>query len=264
MTTSASQSSKQKVALVAGGSRGIGYAICKRLSADGYAIAAAARTRDELDALKAEFHSMGREICCHGFDISDAASVDQLIKHVHDHYGRIDVVVNSAGISYVAPVALAKLDRCEEVIRVNLLGAFMLSRAAVRIMTRQRYGRIVHIGSISGTIGASYNAIYAASKAGVAGLVKSLALEVAPIGITVNAVQPGTVHTDLFEQTHGARAKIRGITLAEQKSIMEADNPQKRLVMPEEIASAVAYLVSDGATSVNGHLLTVDGGRSIS
>jgi len=258
MTASAS-----KIALVTGGSRGIGYAVCKRLSDDGYTIVAAARTMDELDALQAEFQALGREIVCHGFDISDAVAVEQLVSQTQAQFGRIDAVVNSAGISYVAPVALAKLDRCEAVLQVNLMGAFMISKAAVRVMTRQRHGRIVHIGSISGTIGAAYNAIYAASKAGVAGLVKSLALEVGSLGITVNAVQPGTVHTDLFEQTHGARAKIRGISLDEQKRIMEEDNPQKRLVMPEEIAAAVAYLVSDGAASVNGHLLSVDGGRSI-
>lgn len=255
--------SMQKVALVTGGSRGIGLAVCRKLSDDGFAIVAAARTEDELKALQADFESRGRTIACFGLDIADGAAVEQLVKDVQSRFGRLDAVVNSAGISYVAPVALANIERCQEVMQVNLMGAFMLSRASVRLMTRQKFGRIVHIGSISGTIGASYNAIYAASKAGVAGLVKSLALEVAPLGITVNAVQPGTVHTELFEQTHGARAKIKGITLEEQKRIMEADNPQKRLVMPDEIASAVAFLVSDGASAVNGHLLTVDGGRSI-
>lgn len=252
-----------KVALVTGGSRGIGYAVCRRLSDDGYTIVAAARTEEELEALDAEFQRERRAIVCHGLDIGSANDVAALFKAVLDRFGRVDVLVNSAGISYVAPVALAKLDRCSDVLQINLMGAFMVSREAVRIMTRQRHGRIVHIGSISGTIGASYNAIYAASKAGVAGLVKSLALEVAPLGITVNAVQPGTVHTDLFEQTHGARARIRGISLDEQKRLMEEDNPQKRLVMPDEIAAAVSYLVSDGAASVNGHLLSVDGGRSV-
>ena len=260
---SANEPAPQKVALVTGGSRGIGYAVCRRLSDEGYAIVAAARTGQELEALDAEFRERGRTIACHGLDIGDADDVAALFKAIGERFGHLDAVVNSAGISYVAPVALAKLDRCSDVLQVNLMGAFIVSREAVRMMTRQRHGRIVHIGSISGTIGARYNAIYAASKAGVAGLVKSLALEVAPLGITVNAVQPGTVHTELFEQTHGARAKIKGISLEEQKRIMEEDNPQKRLVMPDEIAAAVSYLLGDGAASVNGHLLTVDGGRSI-
>ncbi len=254
----------QRVALVAGGGRGIGYAICERLAADGYIIVAAARTLDELDQLKTEFQSQGLTASCYEFDIADAQSVDNLLKQVMAEHGRIDVMVNSAGTSYVAPVALSNLEKCQAVIQVNLMGAFIISRAVVRIMIRQKHGRIVHIGSISGTIGAAYNAIYAASKAGVAGLVKSLALEVAPLGVTVNAVQPGTVHTELFEQTHGARAKLKGITLEEQKKEMEADNPINRLVQPSEIAGAVAYLVSDDAAAVNGHLLTVDGGRSVS
>ena len=130
-------------------------------------------------------------------------------------------------------------------------------------MISARSGRIVHIGSISGQIGTPYNAIYAASKAGLVGLVKSIALEVAATGITCNVVQPGTVRTELFNQTHGARAKIKGITLEEQEQALINENPQRRLVIPDEVAAAVSYLLSDGAVSVNGVQLTVDGGRSI-
>lgn len=256
--------SDRPVALVAGGSRGIGYAICHDLAEKGYTIVAAARTSEELTDLSESFEKLNHEITCLQFDMADSESINNLVNTAFKQYGRLDAVINSAGISYVAPVALANLQRCEEVIQVNLMGAFTLSKAAVRIMTRQRFGRIVHIGSISGTIGAAYNAIYAASKAGVAGLVKSLALEVASLGITVNAVQPGTVHTSLFEQTHGARAKLKGITIDEQRALMEADNPQKRLVTVNDISAAVCFLVSDGAASINGHLLNVDGGRSVS
>lgn len=253
----------RKVALVAGGGRGIGYAICQRLAAEGYTIVAAARTQNELDGLEMELLANGQSITCHGFDITDAKSVDTLIKAVVAEFGRLDVMVNSAGTSYVSSVALSNLAKCEHVLQVNLMGAYILSRAVLRVMIRQRHGRIVHIGSISGTIGAAHNAMYAASKAGVAGLVKSMALEVASLGITVNAIQPGTVHTELFEETHGARAKIKGITLEDQKREMEQDSPIKRLVQPAEIASAVAYLVGDGAAAINGHLLNIDGGRSV-
>lgn len=263
MTDTDSNMNESKIALVAGAGRGIGYATCQRLAAAGYDIAAGARSLDELDKLKEELGNSGCKVSCHEFDIGDADAVAAMFKEVKAEHGRIDALVNSAGTSYVAPVALADLKKCESVIQTNLMGAFIISRAAARVMTRQKSGRIVHIGSISGTIGAAYNAIYAASKAGVAGLVKSMALEMAPLGITVNAVQPGTVHTELFEQTHGARAKLKGISLEEQKALMEADNPQQRLVLPDEIAAAVEYLLSDGAAAVNGHLLTVDGGRSI-
>jgi len=257
------QSQTKKVALVTGGSRGIGYATCEHLSSAGYSIIAAARTLDELTQLSEAFEKKGLEISCLQFDMASTESIETMVKAAYQEHGKLDVLVNSAGISYVAPVALANIERCNEVLQVNLMGAFTLSKACARIMTRQKYGRIIHIGSISGTIGAAYNAIYAASKAGVAGLVKSLALEVASLGITVNAVQPGTVHTSLFEQTHGARAKLKGISIDEQRAMMEDDNPQKKLVSVDDIASAVTYLASDGAGSINGHLLTVDGGRSI-
>lgn len=261
---STASSTPLRVALIAGGSGGIGYAVCHDLADAGYQIIAAARSGDELSDLAESFAIKGRVITCLNFDMANAESINRMVKTAHELHGQLDAVVNSAGISYIAPVALANLDRCQEVLQVNLMGAYTLSKAAVRIMTRQRHGRIVHIGSISGTIGAAYNAIYAASKAGVAGLVKSLALEVASLGITVNAVQPGTVHTRLFEQTHGARAKLKGISIEEQRMLMEADSPQKRLVTVEDISASVCFLLSDGAQSINGHLLNVDGGRSIS
>ncbi len=252
-----------KVALVTGGSRGVGLTICNQLNASGYQVIAASRSPIEARALS-DANSNGKHnlkwLEC---DIADPTSIDNLFKRLKDEYGKIDAVVNSAGINYPAPVALANIERCQNVIQVNLMGAFLLSKAAVRVMTRQRYGRIVHIGSISGTIGRPNNAIYAASKAGVAGMVKSLALEVASLGITVNAVQPGTIHTELFEDTHGAQAKLKGISIEQQKSLIEQEYPQKRLVKSEEVAAAVAFLLSDGAASVTGHLLNVDGGRSI-
>ena len=254
---------KARVALVVGGGRGIGRAVCERLAADGCTVAVAGRTLAALEAVRDGLRDAGHEATCHELDLADLASVEPAVKGVVTEHGRVDVLVNAAGISYVAPVALSNLDRCEEVLRVNLLGAFALSRAAVRPMIRQKAGRIVHVGSISGDVGAPYNAIYAASKAGLGGLVRSLALEVAALGITVNAVQPGTVRTELFEATHGARAKLKGITLEAQERAMEADSPQRRLVRPDEVAAAVSYLAGDGAAAVNGHLLDVDGGRSV-
>ncbi len=251
------------VAVVVGAGRGIGRAVALRLADEGYAVVAAARSSDELDVLAAEFAAAAHAIDCHVLNIAEHAEVGDFIRTVVASHARIDVLVNSAGISYVAPVALADPERAQAVLDVNLTGAFLISRAVVRVMMRQHHGRIVHIGSISADIGAAYNAIYAASKAGVAGLVRSLALEVASLGITVNGVQPGTVHTELFEQTHGARAKIKGISLEEQVAVMESDNPQQRLVTPEDIAGAVAFLVGPDAASVNGQMLSVDGGRSI-
>lgn len=249
--------------MVTGGSKGIGYAICQQLLSSGYTVIAASRTPIPAQQISDQKNPENPKIDWIEFDMANAKSIESMVKQVHSSYGRLDAVVNSAGINYVAPVALANIERSSEVIQINLMGAFVLSKAAVRIMTRQRYGRIVHIGSISGTIGSAYNAIYAASKAGVAGLTKSLALEVASLGITVNAVQPGTIHTELFSQAHGARAKLKGISIEQQKALMENEYPHKRLITVEEVAATVDFLLSDKAASITGHLLNVDGGRSI-
>ncbi len=253
----------EKLVFVTGGGRGIGRATCFRLAEEGYKLAVAARSESELDEVVDTITAKGGSVDRYAFDISDEKTAAQAVKDIIAKHGRIDALVNSAGTSYVGPVVMSNIAKCEEVLRVNLLGALIISKAVLRPMIRARSGRIVHIGSISGQIGAPYNAVYAASKAGVAGLVKSIALEVAATGITVNGVQPGTVRTELFNQTHGARAKIKGITIEEQEQQLIEENPQRRLVVPQEIAAAVAYLLSDGAASVNGQLLTVDGGRSI-
>lgn len=258
------QRTENKVAFVAGGGRGIGRATCYKLAEEGYRLAVAARTEAELDEVVETIGAArGGSVDAYAFDIADEKAVNAAVKDIIDKHGRIDALVNSAGTSYIGPVVMSKIDKCEEVLKVNLLGALIISKAVLKSMIRRRSGRIVHIGSISGQIGAPYNAIYAASKSGLAGLVKSIALEVAASGITCNIVQPGTVRTELFNQTHGARAKVKGITLEEQEQALIDENPQRRLVTPEEIAAAVSYLLSDGAASVNGLQLTVDGGRSI-
>lgn len=255
--------SEQKVAFIAGGGRGIGRATCFKLAEQGYKLAVAARTESELEEVVDTITLQGGLVAPYAFDIADDKAVNAAVKDIVNQYGRIDVLVNSAGTSYIGPVVMSNIAKCEEVLRVNLLGAMIISKAVLRPMIRQRSGRIVHIGSISGQIGAPYNAIYAASKAGLAGLAKSIALEVAAMNITCNIVQPGTVRTELFNQTHGARAKIKGISLEEQEQDLINENPQKRLVIPDEIAAAVSYLISENAASVNGLQLTVDGGRSI-
>jgi NAD(P)-dependent dehydrogenase (short-subunit alcohol dehydrogenase family) len=170
--------------------------------------------------------------------------------------------VNCAVISNNAHLLLGNIQKWRDVLEVNTLGAFCISQAAIRPMIRQHYGRVVHIGSISAQVGAPYNAIYAASKAGVAGLVRSLALEVAAAGITVNAVQPGYVKTKLFAQTQGARAKIRGVDLEQQENDLIQDTPTRRLVTPEDVASLVDYLASESSRSITGQTLNVDGGRT--
>ena len=249
-----------KVSLVTGGGRGIGRAICERLATDGHTVYSAARSLDEVADVAERLSAAGGEVHALQLDVTDATQVDEAVKSILSKHSRIDVMVNSAGTSYIAPVVMGKIPEWEKVLDTNVLGAFIVSKAVVRPMLLARSGRIIHIGSVSGEIGAPYNAIYAASKHAIVGLVRSLALEVARSGITVNAVQPGTIKTKLFEETHGARARLKGVSMEEHEQDLIQDVPTRRFVEPEEIADAVAFLVSDGARSITGQMLNVDGG----
>lgn len=251
-----------KISLITGGGRGIGRAICERLANDDHIVYSAARTLDEITEVVSKISEDGGEAHALELDITDAEQVDAAIKKILGKHSHIDVMVNSAGTSYIAPVVMGKLPEWRKVLETNVLGAFIISKAVVRPMLRVRSGRIIHIGSVSGEIGAPYNAIYAASKHAIAGLVRSLALEVAPSGITVNAVQPGTIKTDLYNYTHGARAKLKGVTMEEHENDLIQEVPTRRFVTPEEIAAAVAFLASDDASSITGQMLNVDGGRT--
>jgi len=253
---------EKRVCLVVGGTGDIGLAICQQLVQSGFTVVVAGLTDEQTEAACEELLAEGASVDRVIVDVTDPASCKAAISTVADRHGRLDCLVNCAGVSYIAPILLGKIDEWRKVLEVNTLGAFSISQAALRPMVKQRYGRIVHIGSISSEVGAPYNAIYAASKAGIAGLVRSLALEVAAVGITVNAVQPGYVKTKLFAQTQGARAKIKGVSLEQQEEDLVRDTPTRRLVTPEDVASLVDYLANESSQSITGQMINVDGGRT--
>lgn len=248
--------------LVVGGAGDIGLSISERLADAGHDVVISATQLEKAERACERLAAEHRRLTPACLQISDGEACKQLVKQVSEDHGGLAAIVNCAGVSYIAPVLLGKDEDWERVIRVNTLGAFNISRAALRPMIRARFGRIIHVGSISAEVGAPYNAIYAASKAGVAGMIRSLALEVAGLGITVNAVQPGYVKTQLFAQTQGARAKIKGVSIEQHEQDLIDDTPTGRLVTPDDVASLVNYLASDESRSITGQTLNVDGGRT--
>lgn len=242
-----------KTAVVTGGSRGIGRAVCLELAKGGANVvlccagnlAAAEETADACEALG------GRALAVR-CGVSDATQVKELMDTAIMAFGRIDILVNNAGITRDGLLAMMKETDFDAVVETNLKGAFLCAKAVVRPMMRQRYGRIVNISSVVGLRGNAGQVNYAASKAGVIGMTKSLAKELAARNITVNAVAPGFIETDMTAAMPEAA-----------RSAALAAIPMARLGQAEEVARAVAFLAGDGAAYITGQVLAVDGGMAM-
>jgi 3-oxoacyl-[acyl-carrier protein] reductase len=237
-----------RVALVTGASRGIGRAVALTLAGKGANVVAAARG-DHAQATVDEIRSRGGCAEMATLDVTDAASIEAVVAAALARSGRVDILVNNAGITRDQLVLRMKRDDWDAVLATNLTAAFTCTQAVLKPMLRQRAGRIVNITSVVGQAGNAGQANYAASKAGVIGFTKSLALEVASRNITVNAVAPGLIETDM------TRALSEGAQDGWQNRI-----PLKRLGTPEDVAAAVAFLASDEASYITGHVLAVNGG----
>lgn len=243
-------SERTGVAVVTGGTRGIGLAVAKRLTADGYDVLMTYRDDAEsAEGAKNELVGSGRRVDCLAADISTADGAGAAIEAAMQGFGRLDVLVNNAGITRDTLLMRMTEADWDDVLTTNLKGAFLTSKAAIRPMLRQRSGRIVNISSVVGQVGNAGQANYAAAKAGLIGFTKSLAKEVGSRGITVNAIAPGFIATRM---TDGLSDEIKA-TLLER-------TPLGRFGTPDDIAGAVAFLVSRDASFITGHTLTVDGG----
>ena len=237
-----------RVALVTGASRGIGRAIAKRLAADGATVIAAARGTNA-QAVVDEITAAGHRATAQALDITDTASVEAAAAATLAAHGRVDILVNNAGITRDQLMLRMKRDDWDAVLQTNLTGAYTCVQAVLKAMIKQRSGRIISITSVVGQAGNAGQVNYAASKAGLIGFTKALALEVASRGITVNAVAPGLIETDMTKGiSEGARDE------------WAARIPLKRLGMPDDIAAAVAFLASDEASYITGQVLAVNGG----
>ena len=241
-----------KVALVTGGSRGIGRAISRALAADGFAVAV--NYLGNTEAAKetvAEIENDGGDAIAVRADVSDSAQVEAMFDEIEDRLGAVSVLVNNAGTRADGLALSMRDDAWRRVIDTNLFGTFACTRRALRSMLRARKGRIVNVTSIGGLRASPGQANYSAAKAGVIGLTKTIAAEVAGKGIAVNAVAPGLIQTDLTADLNDR-----------QLETIKGRVPARRVGDPKEVASVVRWLCSDDASYVNGAVYTVDGGAT--
>jgi len=238
-----------QIALVTGGARGIGKSICDEIAAAG-AVLAIADVRQELaETTAAEFRDRGAKAAAFGANVADAESVAQMIRAVLDQYGRIDILVNNAGITRDALLIRMKEEDWDAVLAVNLKGTFNCIKAVARPMMKARAGRIVNIASVVGVMGNAGQANYSASKAGVIGLTKTAAKELAPRNITVNAVAPGYIETEMTGKlSEEARHAFLDII------------PLSRPGYPADVAKAVRFLAGPESAYITGQVIHVDGG----
>lgn len=244
-----------RTALVTGGSRGIGRAVCLALAAKGLNVvvnyagneAAAAET-----VIACRDTNPGVAAVAIQADVADADAVTAMVARIKKEFGRIDVLVNNAGITRDNLIMMTKPEDFDAVIATNLRGAFLCTKAVSRLMMKQRYGRIVNLSSVVGLRGNAGQTAYAASKAGIIGLTKSVAKELASRGITANAVAPGFIETDMTDALND-----------EQKAAAAGDIPLKRLGAPEDVAHAVAFLADEDSGYITGQILAVDGGMAV-
>lgn len=237
-----------RVVLITGGSRGIGAACVRRFAENGDAVAFFYHTHVE-EALSVSEETGALALCV---DVSDPIAVSGAFKTVENTLGEISVLVNNAGISHIGLFTDLSFEEWNRIIGVNLSGAFYTARAAAPAMIRKKYGRIVQIGSMWGKVGASCEAAYSASKAGLRGLTSSLAKELGPSGITVNCVEPGVIDTDMN----------RSLDEASRTALIE-ETPLSRIGGADEVADAVFFLASDSASFITGQFIGVDGGFAI-
>lgn len=245
--------SMAKVAVVSGGSRGIGAAVCRTLAGEGYTVIIDYRiNREAAESLEAELRASGMNAEAYCCDVSDEASVVELFSYVIKKYGRVDVLVNNAGVSNYELFTDISSDSWDYIMNTNLKGTFFMSREALGNMISNKRGRIINIASMWGICGASCEVAYSVSKSGVIGLTKALAKEVGPSGITVNCVAPGVIQTDMLKDISD-----------EAVEMLKEETPLGILGTPENVADCVAFLASDKAGFITGQVLSPNGGMVI-
>ncbi|HZY01932.1 MAG TPA: SDR family NAD(P)-dependent oxidoreductase [Anaeromyxobacteraceae bacterium] len=251
-----------RVALVTGGGRGIGRAVALALARAGASVAVAARTVPEIEAVAAELQALGRRSHFFPLDVADRRAVAAAPAEVERALGPVDILVNNAAIRLSRPVLRTADEQWEGVLAVNLTAPFLLTRACLPGMLDRRWGRIVNVASVAGRVGVKYAAAYVASKHGLLGLTRTVALEGARQGVTANAICPSWTDTRMMAEAVQAIVDATGRTPEEARAAMLAENPRGQAASPEEVAEVAVWLASNPA--VNGQAVNVDGGEVMS
>ena len=250
-----------RIALITGGGRGIGRAVAFALAREGARVAVIARTEQEIaqvaSEVKAETTVETMYATC---DVSERESVEMALADVRERLGTIDILVNNAGIAESAPLVKTSNELWQRHLDINLTGTFYFTRAVLPAMIERGWGRVINIASVAGKTGAPYIAAYAASKHGVLGLTRSIALEIASKGVTVNAICPGYVDTQMTTRAIETIEAKTGKSADEALEVLKRMSPQNRLITPEEVASLALLLASDDGRGINGQAINVDGG----
>lgn len=247
-----SESTEQRVALITGASRGIGYESALRLADQGRLVVCVGRKMETLEAVVSEIESRGGAARAEVCDVANGQEIDAMIERVADELGRLDILINNAGMTQDNLLLRMSDEEFDEVINVNLRSVFVACRAALRPMMRKKWGRIINISSVAGVIGNMGQTNYAAAKSGVIGFTKSIAREMAAKQITANVIAPGFIETAMTNDLPQAI-----------KDFATQATPLRRFGQPGEIAAAVAFLTSEDAGYITGQTLSVDGGMTM-
>ena len=254
-----------RIAVVTGAAKGMGRDICLTLAREGANLAIAARESAPLDTLGREITTLGRKVVVVPTDVTDEAAVERLVTSSREAFGRIDILVNAAGVTgpIETPVWEIKADDFDQVIAVNLRGTFLPTKHVLPTMIKQRYGKIVNISGTSGLRGYKYRAAYSSSKWALRGFTRTVALEAGPYNINVNALHPGIVGGDRMDKLCREKAKKRGWTPEQVYQEYVDEMALRRVTIAQDIANAVLFLVSDDSSNMTGQSVTVDGGWDV-